>query len=260
MASVFGISSTSGGTSTAQLDKDIKAAYLNNVSSGNSVAASLPMQAFAARTGDYRTGSDVLRQTALNGPGLANIGAAAGITGGNALTRSTDGIGAYMNPFTGEVAGRTIDELDRARQMTMLNNNAAAIKSGAFGGSRQAIQDAETNRNFFTTAGNTLANLYNTGYNQAVAASQADLNRSLSAAGQLANIGAQQQQQGMASGQALTNLGLADQQYDQQILDAPRNRILEQQAIRNQALGINPAGGSGQTSQTNNSGRSGLFK
>lgn len=260
MASIFGTSSTTGGTSTTALDPQIKQAFLNNVASGNQVASGLGVQQFAPRTGDYNAGSALMRQTALAGPGMANINAGAAMTGGNAMTRSTDNIGAYMNPFTQNVADTTLAELDRARQMTMLGNNANAVKAGAFGGDRQALTDAETNRNFFTTAGNTLANLYNTGYNTAVTNSQSDLSRNLTASNQLANLGLSQQTAGYQAAQQLQNQGQNDQQYQQQILDATRNLPLEQQAIRNQSLGVSPAGGSGSTSTSQNNGRSGLFK
>ena len=260
MASIFGTSSSSGGTSTTQLDPDIKNAFLTNYAYGRATADSLPMQQFAPRTGDYYSGSNVTRQTALNGQGLYNMGDAADITGANAMTSAVDNVGMYQNPYLRMVAGNTLNDLGRANAMALNQVRGDAVSRGAFGGSRQALAEAETNRNFFDRAGSTLGNLYSQGYTQALGASQADLNRSLTAAGQLANIGGQQQAAGFQSGQALTNLGLADQQYQQQMIDAPRNLMLERQALRNQSLGVNPAGGSGSTSTSSNSGRSGLFK
>lgn len=260
MAQIFGSSGSSNTTQTAALDPQIKQAFLDNYASGRSTASALPMQTFAPRTGDYMTGSDVIRQTALGGDGLYNMGAAADMTGANAMTSAASGVDANMNPYLRMVAGNTLNDLGRANQMALNQVRGDAISRGAFGGSRQALAEAETNRNFFDRAGSALGGLYAQGFDTALGASQADLNRNLSAASQLANIGGAQQQQGYASGQALTNLGLADQEFAQQQIDAPRNLMLEQQAVRNQALGVNPAGGSGNISSSTSKSRQGLFK
>lgn len=351
MANIFGTSSSGGGTSVTQLDPQIKQAFLDNYNRGINTANALPMQRFAPRTGDYNVGSDVIRQTALGGEGLYNMSAGAGMTADvgsagpsyiNAPTARASMVGAsgyspmfgraeqlsggdiqnYMNPYTQMVAGNTLNDLARANQMALNSVRGDATARGAFGGSRQALAEAETNRNFADRASNTLANLYSQGFDTALGAAQADvanrqqtslanlgygndaskfgatafntaslanqdaantmerfnaenslaaaranqgayetaLQRRLSAGSQLANIGGAQQQSGFASGQALTNLGLGDQDYMQQIYDAPRNLLLEQQAIRNQSLGVNPAGGSGNISSSNQRSRSGLFK
>lgn len=260
MAQIFGSSGSSNTTQTAALDPQIKQAFLDNYASGRSTASALPMQTFAPRTGDYMTGSDVIRQTALGGEGLDNIGAGAAITGANAMTRSTDNMGAYMNPYLQTVAGNTLSDLGRAYQMTLNANKGDAIANNAFGGSRDALVRAESGRNFIDRAGNTLANIYSQGFDTAAGLQSADLGRFLQAGQQLASIGGAQQQQGYASGQALTNLGLADQEFAQQQIDAPRNLMLEQQAVRNQALGVNPAGGSGNISSSTSKSRQGLFK
>lgn len=260
MAQLFG---TSGGSQTVQsaaLDSDIKNAFLGNYAAGKSTASSLPMQTFAPRTGDYVAGSDVIRQTALGGAGLDSIDAGAAITGANAMTPAAAGVAANMNPYLQMVAGNTLNDLGRANQMALNQVRGDATARGAFGGSRQALAEAETNRNFIDRAGSTLGSLYAQGFDTALGASQADLNRSLSAAGQLASIGGAQQAAGFQSGQALTNLGLSDQEFQQQQIDAPRNLMLEQQAIRNQALGVNPAGGSGNVSSSTSKSRQGLFK
>lgn len=351
MANIFG---TSGGSATVQqaaLDSDIKNAFLSNYNAGKTTASSLPMQSFAPRTGDYNVGSDVIRRTALGGEGLYNMSAGAGMTAdagsagpsyidaptarasmvgatgyapmfGRAEQLSGGDIQNYMNPFTQAVAANTLSDLNRANQMALNSVRGDATSRGAFGGSRQALAEAETNRNFADRASNALSSLYSQGFDTSLRAAQTDvanrqqtslanlgygndaskfgatafnaaamanqdaanamerlnvenrlaaaranqgayetaLQRRLGAGSQLANIGGSQQQQGFASGQALTNLGMADQDYMQQMIDAPRNLLLEQQAIRNQALGVNPAGGSGNVSSSTGRSRQGLFK
>lgn len=222
---------------------------MNNYSNAQGVAGNLQAQTFAPRTGDYNVGEGLIRSTASpTSAGMNSINTAADLTNQNANTSSVANIGQYLNPYTDYVAGNTLNELNRANSMAIDKTRGDAIANKAFGGSRSGIAEAETNRNFFNTAGNTLGNLYNTAYTNAVGQSSADQNRYLAGANQLNTIGTNQQNQGYTAGQANMNLGLSDQAYQQQILDATRNLPLEQQAIVNQALGINPAGGSGMTS------------
>ena len=66
---------------------------------------------------------------------------------------------------------------------------------------------------------------------------------------------------GLAGANALAQQGGFQQQFSQQQLDAIRNLPLEQQQIINQALGINPAGGSGmQSTSSSGQGLLGLFR
>ena len=270
MAQVLGSNSSSSGTSGSQntsnsaLDPEIKALFMNNVNRATGVANNLQAQTFAPRTGDYNVGQGMIRTTANpNSAGFGSINAAAGLTNQNANTSSVANINQYLNPYTDYVAGNTLDQLGRANQIALNSVSGDATTKGAFGGSRHGIAEAETNRNFFNTTGNTLGNLYNTAYTNAVGQSSADQNRYLNAANQLNTIGTNQQTQGYLAGQNNMNLGLGDQEYTQRILDATRNLPLEQQAVINQALGINPGGGSGivstaqGTSQSQQSSKSG---
>jgi hypothetical protein len=253
MAQVLGSNSSSTGTSGSRsnsaLDPEIKALFMNNVERATGVANNLGVQQFAPRTGDYNAGQGMIRNTANpNSAGFGSINTAADLTNRNANTSSVSNINQYLNPYTDYVAGNTLNELGRANQMALNSVSGDAVSKGAYGGSRQGVAQAETNRNFFNTAGNTIGNLYNTAYTNAVGQSSADQNRYLNAANQLNTIGTNQQNQGYTAGQANMNLGLSDQAYQQQIMDATRNLPLEQQAIINQALGINPGGGSGNVS------------
>lgn len=253
MGGILGGSGSSGGGSTTvsenKLDPEIKARFLSNVDRATGVAGNLGTQQFAPRTGDYYSGQGIIRDAAVNGPGMATTDYGAGITARAANFNPND-INAYVNPYAGYVAGNTISDLSRANDMALNKVRGDAVGAKAFGGSRQALAEAETNRNFFNTAGKALnqiySDAYNTGTNTALTANQ----QRLAAGGQLADIGTTQQDQRYAAGQAVGNLGISDQQFNQQQLDAIRNLPLEQQAIINQALGLNPAGGSGQQGQS----------
>jgi hypothetical protein len=81
----------------------------------------------------------------------------------------------------------------------------------------------------------------------------------IQAGSQLADIGQMTQNLGFTQAQQLGQAGAIQQGFTQAQLDAIRNLPLEQQALINEALGLNPAGGSGMTSQSSGSGRQSGF-
>lgn len=118
----------------------------------------------------------------------------------------------YMSPYTNNVIDTTLNQLHR--QNTMLQNqaNTRAATAGAFGGGRQAVMNAENNRNFMDISGQTAANLYNQNFAQAQAAIAADQNRAAQASqfnagagNQMAQFNAGQQQQANAQTAAAHN-------------------------------------------------------
>lgn len=128
-------------------------------------------------------------------------------------------LSSYLNPFSDAVINPTLAALDRQRQQALNQNADAAIRSNAFGGSRQAIQDAVTNSEFGVQGAQLAANLGLQNYNQALQAMQADQGRDLqaqqanqSAAMQaaLANqqAGLNQANLGLSAAQQLGGLGL----------------------------------------------------
>jgi hypothetical protein len=101
------------------------------------------------------------------------------IAGGSFLDMNLD---AYMNPYLRNVADTTMSDLDRARQMQLMQDQYSASRAGAFGGSRHGIAEAETGRNYFDRLGSTLGSLYATGFNAATGLAGADLTRAFEAA------------------------------------------------------------------------------
>lgn len=177
-----------------------------------------------------------------------------------------EGFGRYLNPATDAVVDRTLGDLDRQRQIVQQGNEDAAIRAKAFGGSRQGVVEAETNRGFADTAARTAAGLRSQAFDKAAGLQAGDHDRSLAAeranqlagldasrvdlagAGLLGDIADTTRRGGMESGVALANLGLTEREFSQEQLDADRLLELERQRIRNEALGIAPAGGAGKVS------------
>jgi len=285
------------------------------------------------------------------------------VTAGSFLNQN---IQDYLNPYTKAVTDVSLADLERSRQLEQQRTAAQATAARAFGGSRQGVAEAETNRAYGENAARLIAQQNAAAFDAASRLSEADLARamqasqlnqakdigvtqqslqlagqfglanqdaalraalanqgidlstgtlntqnaqqvalanqaaqnaraaqqanlyqqaglsnvdralqaslanqgagltanqqSIAAANQMANAGTAFTSSGIAANQALADQGALRQGFTQQQLDAIRNLPLEQQQILNQALGINPGGGSGQTStSTSRQGLLGLL-
>ena len=86
---------------------------------------------------------------------------------------------AYQNPFRQQVIDNTLGDLDRARQIQLQSDQDAAIGRGAFGGSRSALLESETNRNFADRAGDIASKLNLQGYDRATGLASQDIGRDM---------------------------------------------------------------------------------
>jgi hypothetical protein len=126
----------------------------------------------------------------------------------------------YMSPYMQSVVGIQQREAQRAADIAKTQSNAQAVKSGAFGGSRQAIMDAEAARNLALQQGDIQAKGSQDAYTQAQAQFNAEQQAKLQA--NLANQNVQQQAnvQNLSAGLQTQGLGaqtgLQAQQLNQQ--------------------------------------------
>ena len=111
----------------------------------------------------------------------------------NAGQLSQTNLDPYMNPYTSAVTQQTLQDLERSRQMQQNQLGAQAQAAGAFGGSRQGVAEAETNRAFAEQAARTAGQLNQAGFTQAQQAAQQDIANAMQAnlANQQANLAAQ---------------------------------------------------------------------
>lgn len=86
-------------------------------------------------------------------------------------------MGAYYNPFQQQVAENTTQEMLRGLDLATNRNSQGAQLAGQYGGSRQGVLDANTNRDFFGQLGNTLGNLNLQGFNTAAQYGSGDADR-----------------------------------------------------------------------------------
>ena len=116
---------------------------------------------------------------------------------------------AYMNPYLQASLNPQLDEARRQSRITQQQNAAKMTQAGAFGGGRQAILDAETQRSLGSNLANITGQGYNTAYNNAMTQFNADQARKMNEA----QFGAQQN---MTGAQMKAQYGLAGQQAGEQ--------------------------------------------
>ena len=265
-------------TSSSQLDPAMRDQFLQNVERAKGTAGSLGARQFAGFTPDQQASFEQTRQFAdPNSQQMQQIGSAANIAeqaGGYQAERVRGGsllnqdIGAYMSPYTQAVTQQGLQDINRARQMQQQQGAASATAAKAFGGSRQGVAEAETNRAFDENALRFVGQQNAQAFQAAQAGAESDLARQqqarlanqqaglqanqqrIGASGALAGIAGQGQQMGFAGAQQLAQQGAQQQQFSQSQMDALRNLPLEQQQVINQALGLNVGGGSGMQSSS----------
>ena len=74
----------------------------------------------------------------------------------------------YMNPYLQSVLDPQIAELRRQNEITNMGANAKLTSAGAFGGGRQAIVNAENNRNLMQEMNKTVGQGYSNAYDKAM--------------------------------------------------------------------------------------------
>ena len=97
----------------------------------------------------------------------------------NAERFSNTNLNPYLNQYEDQVVNQSISDIDRARQLQQGQNNAAAVSAGAFGGDRQAIQRAETDRNALEATARQVGQLRQGGYESAARRAEGDISRNL---------------------------------------------------------------------------------
>ena len=125
---------------------------------------------------------------ATQAPGAAQIGPVSTPQFRGLLSQD---IGAYQSPYQQQVIDLAMQDIQRQADIARGGAQERAIRAGAFGGSRSAILEAESQRPYAEQMARTSAGLRQAGFEQAQAAAQADLARQQ----QLGIFGAGQEQQ-----------------------------------------------------------------
>ena len=135
----------------------------------------------------------------------------------------------FMNPFVDQVIDQNLRDIQRQGDLERQRIGGAAIKSGAFGGSRQAIAEQELQRNLADTFARQSAGLraqaFESAQDRAQKASELFTKAGIATAG----LGEAAQAANLRDVQLLSGLGGQEQQQQQAELDALRNTSLQQQ-------------------------------
>lgn len=140
--------------------------------------AALAQQPYQAYKGPLTAGPSDLQQQGF--AGISDVAAA----GYDPTTFTSGTFGAaeankYMNPYLMSALQPQIDEARRQSMITQQQNAAKMTQAGAFGGSRQALMDTETQRALGANLANITGTGYNTAYDKAMAQFNAEQNRGL---------------------------------------------------------------------------------
>ena len=142
--------------------------YVTNMLGKTQALTEAPMQTYG---GPLTAGASNLQQQGF--AGISEV--AKGGFNPATFTSGTFDAGAankYMNPYLSASLQPQIDEARRQSQITQQQNAGKMTQAGAFGGGRQAILDAETQRSL----GANLAGITGAGYNKAYDAAMAQFN------------------------------------------------------------------------------------
>ena len=199
--------SGSSQTSTTTIDPDIKKAYLQNLQQAQGVASALPVREFADFNPVYRAGEQQLVNTGLAGRGIATTNMAAdyanqaaqfnpyyvgGVNAGmsnqfgavgytptdvTAAQSNMSNIGQYMNPYTNQVITNNLADIEGARQAAVQQMGEAATRAKAYGGTRQGVAEAATNKAYADKAAQMSAQLRMQGFDTSTNLMQQDLAR-----------------------------------------------------------------------------------
>jgi hypothetical protein len=241
--------------------------YAQEVLGKGAALSNAPYQAYQGeRTAQFTPlqqqafqGAGTMAPSAATGQGIGIAGQAAG----KALSTSYDPYatgqfgaqaGQYMDPYMQNVVNIQQREAQRQADIAGTQRGAQAVQSGAFGGSRQAIMDAEAARNLATQQGDIqargLQDAYGRGQTQFNTEQQLreqsrqygaglglqGLQTALTGAGQLGQLGQQQfgQQKDVLGLQ--NQFGTQQQQQVQNVLGQQYQDFLEQKKFPYQQL------------------------
>lgn len=192
-----------------------------------STPVNIPAVQVAGPTALEQQGFQAAGTTGIGAPtvqqGIASLQAGQGAT---LQALQGPNINQFFNPYQSYV----IDEVNRQAQQAQNKLAAQAVGTGAFGGGREGVQQAEIERARLANVGQLQASGFQTAAQLAAQQQQLGLagGQQLGTMGtQLAGLGAQQQTMAQADIQSLLQAGGVQRQLGQQALEAQRATELQ---------------------------------
>ena len=228
--------------------------YVTNMLGQGQALANMPYTAYMGpltagesplQTGAFKTAAGLTTPTSI-GTAASTAGDIATKAQGLTYTPSTTTFGkdqaaAYMNPYLESALKPQLEEARRQSQITQQQNAAKMTQAGAFGGGRQAILDAETQRALGTNLANITGQGYSTAYDKAMAQFNADQARKAQEAQFGATYGLQGLQTGLQGAQIQGALGTQEQQAGINNLNAQLTAGAQQRGIESEGIAADKA-------------------
>ncbi len=196
-----------GGTSTSTLS-EYAGPYVTSMLGKAQALSETPYQTYQ---GPLTAGTSALQQKYFQGLGNLAFPQQLGqsFTAGTTPTLPTyTGVGApsmpktvaaptgpaaqYMNPYLSAVLSPQLSELQRQAQIAQMNQGSKLTQAGAYGGGRQAIMDAELQRNLLQELNKTVGVGYASAYDKALQQYNLEQGQAKTLADTLSQAGAQQ--------------------------------------------------------------------
>ena len=221
------------------------------------------LRQFEATRGLFETGMQYDPLTGLQGlaqQGAPQIGQVGSLLGAD--------IGAYQSPYQQQVIDQSMADIQRQADIARGQSQSQAIGAGAFGGSRSALLESESQRPYIEQQARTAAGLRQSGFEQAQRAAESDIARQQQMAmfapefelrarqqqaGLLGGVGAEQ----MARLGQLGQIGAQQQGLGQAGLQSAYEEFQRALAYGPQQFGLLAAGQTGQTPTTTSQQKTG---
>jgi len=192
--------------------------YVTEMLGRGQALASEPYQAYM---GPLTAGESGLQSTAFSG--LANLAIPTEQMGAFTPQSFTDqGVSQqYMNPYVNAALQPQLDELRRQTEISRAQQAGKLTRAGAYGGSRQALADAELTRGMLANMAGITGKGYSDAFNAAMQQFNAEQGRQ-QAAQEAANT------YGLAALQKQADLGAAQRAIEQEGITADRLQFEEE--------------------------------
>ena len=251
--------SPSSGAMNSGILSDWAAPYVTQMLGQTQALAAQPYQVYQ---GPMTAGASGLQSNVFQGLGSLNfpsqLGQSFSSTGAYQLPNMNAAPGAaptapagptgvaanYMNPYLQSVLTPQLDELRRQNDITNMGANAKLTQAGAFGGGRQAIMNAENNRNLMMEQNKTVGQGYANAYDKAMQQYNTEQGQAKGLAELMAQQGASQrgiEQEGIT---ADLNEFNAQRDYPQKMLQFQQSMLqgLPVQSVQNTAGSLSGLG------------------
>ena len=251
--------SPSSGATNSGILSDWAAPYVTQMLGQTQALAAQPYQVYQ---GPMTAGESGLQSNVFQGLGSLNfpsqLGQSFSSTGAYQLPNPNAAPGAapaapagptgvaanYMNPYLQSVLTPQLDELRRQNEITNMGANAKLTQAGAYGGGRQAIMNAENNRNLMMEQNKTVGQGYANAYDKAMQQYNTEQGQAKGLAELMAQQGAAQrgiEQEGIT---ADLNEFNAQRDYPQKMLQFQQSMLqgLPVQSVQNTAGSLSGLG------------------